>query len=291
MNTEAQNVGGTAEELAAVKLAPPRPAAHWGAQLRGILRLEVRKNLLGARVIPLLLLAALPVGLLILQAVLVPMFGGEAAQQVDSIGLFAGLYRIYFLKVAIFASCLVVFVQLFRGDLMDRSLHYYFLCPVRRELLVVAKFLAGLTATALVLSLSTAASFLLAVLPFSSGGLPSGALGQLFAYSGITVLACVGYGAVFMLAGLFFRNPVIPALALFAWELLNPFLPAVLKQVSVIYYLSSLLPVEISAGPFVVLSDLASPWVAIPGLLLVAAVAVAAAALRIRRMEITYSDD
>ena len=32
-------------------------------------------------------------------------------------------------------------------------------------------------------------------------------------YLGITVLACIGYGAVFLTLGLFFRNPMLPAAA------------------------------------------------------------------------------
>lgn len=264
------------------------PAVSKRAQLAGLLRLETRKNLLGARIVPLLLLAGLPVALLVLQLLL--PFPDEVREGIDGGELFAGLYRAYFLKVAIFAGCLVVFVQLFRGDLMERSLHYYFLCPLRRELLVVAKYAAGVLATGAVLTAATAASYLLAVLPFS--GPPPGAVaGQLFTYVGITLLACAGYGAVFMLAGLYVKNPVIPALALFLWELANPFLPALLKKASVIYYLSSLLPVQISVGPFAVLADLAPPWVAIPGLVAVAALALVLAARRIRRLEITYSDD
>lgn len=270
--------------------SPGPSATRWRAQLAGLLRLEARKTLLGARILPLLFLAGLPLALLLLQAVL-PLPETVRAG-VDGVSLFAGIYRVYFLKVAIFAGCLVIFVQLFRGDLMDRSLHYYFLCPIRRELLVVGKFLVGLVSTGVLLGLSTAGSFFLAVLPFATGR-PSfgGMLEQVFAYTGTTLLACIGYGAVFMLAGLYFKNPVVPAMALFLWELLNPFLPSLLKKVSVIYYLQSMLPVHLSEGPFVVLSDLASPWLAVPGLLLVAGAAIALSALRIRKLEITYSDD
>ena len=38
-------------------------------------------------------------------------------------------------------------MNLFRGEVVDRSLHYYFLAPVRREVLVVGKYLSGLIAT------------------------------------------------------------------------------------------------------------------------------------------------
>ncbi len=38
-------------------------------------------------------------------------------------------------------------MNLFRGEILDRSLHFYFLAPVRREVLMAGKFLAGLLAT------------------------------------------------------------------------------------------------------------------------------------------------
>ena len=38
-------------------------------------------------------------------------------------------------------------MNLFRGEILDRSLHFYFLAPIRREVLMAGKFLAGLLAT------------------------------------------------------------------------------------------------------------------------------------------------
>ena len=35
------------------------------------------------------------------------------------------------------------------------------------------------------------------------------------------MLACVGYGAFFLVVGLFIRNPIVPALLLYGWEWLN----------------------------------------------------------------------
>jgi hypothetical protein len=61
-------------------------------------------------------------------------------------------------------------------------------------------------------------------------------------YAGITMLACVGYGAFFLVVGLFIRNPIIPALLLYGWEWLNFLLPPLLKKISVIHYLNSLMP-------------------------------------------------
>ena len=68
------------------------------------------------------------------------------------------------------------------------------------------------------------------------------------AYLGVTALACLGYGSVFLAAGLLFRNPIIPAATVLLWESANLFLPAALKKISVIFYLQSLCPVVARAG-------------------------------------------
>ncbi len=73
---------------------------------------------------------------------------------------------------------------------------------------------------------------------------------QALTYLGITALACIGYGAVFLIIGLFFRNPIIPAILIYGWEWINFLLPPLLKKLSVIHYLHSLTPVPIPEGPF-----------------------------------------
>jgi len=105
----------------------------------------------------------------------------------------------------------------------------------------------------------------------------------------VTTLACIGYGAVFLAAGVFFKNPIVPAVAILGWESINMFLPPVLKKISVIHYLESLCPVSIPQDSGIaILADPASPWVAIPGILMLAAVLVWAAAQRVKRLEVLY---
>jgi hypothetical protein len=113
-------------------------------------------------------------------------------------------------------------------------------------------------------------------------------------YMLVTALACIGYGAVFLVAGLFIRNPMIPAAAVMVWENLNPFLPSLLKKISVIFYLKSLSPVQLNVPPpfsvFVTETDPAPAWLAVSGLLAVASVVLAYAAVSARRAEISYGE-
>jgi hypothetical protein len=96
-----------------------------------------------------------------------------------------------------------------------------------------------------------------------------------------------------------FRNPILPAGAILIWEGLNPFLPAVLKKFSVIYYLRSLCPVDIPTPPgtpsllalLVSNPDPVSAPVAILGLALVAVVVLYVSSIQVRRMEINYTTE
>ena len=144
--------------------------------------------------------------------------------------------------------------------------------------------------------LAAAAAFVLAYLPsglepFLALLLDGPVLGHLLAYLGIVLLGVVGYGAVFFVLGMFFRRPIFPVIVFFGWESVNFLLPPLLKKLSITWYLGGLMPVPVDLGPFAVLAEYPSPWVAVPGLLVVVAALLALAGWRARRMEVLYGDD
>ncbi len=269
----------------------------WWKQVRAILSLEVRKALRGRRFLGAFVLAAAPVFLFSLRFLV--QVTGMPDDAVRSLGgltvIYALIYRTFILRLVIFFGSVVIFTSLFRGEVLENTLHYYFLSPVRREVLAVGKFFSGVLIAFALYGSSTILSFLLLYLPqgqeateyFSTGS----GLWHLSAYLGVTFLACLGYGAVFLLMGLTFRNPIIPAAVVLGWETINFLLPPSLKQISVIYYLESLCPVAIPTGPFTILADPAPLWLAIPSLLGVTALVLFLAGLQLRRLEINYSSD
>jgi hypothetical protein len=126
-------------------------------------------------------------------------------------------------------------------------------------------------------------------------------MSHLVSYFLAAAMACIGYGSLFLAAGVLFKNPLIPGAGLLLWESINPFLPALLKKISVIYWLQSICPVPMPAPTgnnhnnfwslFIVDIDPAPAHVAIANLLLIAAFVVVWAALRARRLEISYGAD
>jgi len=267
----------------------------WLRQIRAIFWLEIEKNFLSRRSLLIYLLAVLPLLPLALIALVTPP-GNEWRNFQQYSVIYAIFYTGLIMQTVVFFGCAWIFMNLFRGELVDRSLHYYFLSSVRREVLVVAKYISGLATSILLFTATTVISILLLYLPhfysesirfFTEGP----GLSQLLTYVSITILACIGYGAFFMVVGLFVRNPIIPALLLYGWEWINFLLPPLLKKISVVHYLKSLMPVPLPEGPFAVVAEPTPAWLAVPGLILVTIVVLIISAYRIRRMEIHYGSD
>jgi ABC-type transport system involved in multi-copper enzyme maturation permease subunit len=162
--------------------------------------------------------------------------------------VFASVFQLYFIRLAIFFGCAAIFTNLFRGELLDKSLHFYLLTPVPRPVLAVGKYLAALFATSVIFAASAGLQFYGVLRGFESATvhdyLQKDGLNQILAYMSIAVLACVAYGSIFMAAGLLARNPTVPVALLLLWESVNAFLPGTLKMFSVVFYLQSLTPIE-----------------------------------------------
>ena len=267
----------------------------WLRQIAAIFRMEIEKNFLSRRSILIYLIALLPLFPLALLALVTPP-GNEWKDFNQYSVIYSIIYNGLILRTLIFFGSAWIFMNLFRGELVDRSLHYYFLSAVRREVLVVGKYISGLVTSIILFTTTTVIAMLLLYFPhfysqsvryFTEGR----GLSQLLTYAGITILACIGYGAFFLFVGLFIRNPIIPALLLYGWEWLNFLLPPLLKKISVIHYLNSLVPVPLSEGPFAVVADPTPAWIAIPSMLVVTILVLILAAYRIRHMEIRYGSD
>ncbi len=217
--------------------------------------------------------------------------------------VFSGMFQYFYLRLAIFFGCLGIFMNLFRGEMLDKTLHFWFLAPVRREVLLVGKYLAGLVASAIIFGGGTMLAFfamLWALDPADVQAYWQGpGMGHLFWYTASAMLGCVGYGSVFLAAGLLLRNPIVPASMILLWESINGFLPAILQKLSILYYLQSLcpLPAPVDKNMPAVLRLILAPaepapavW-AVLGLLGVTALVLWVASQAVRRLEVNYSTE
>ena len=274
----------------------------WMSQVWAILRLELRKTLAARRGLWIYLLALGPV-LLFAGHSLVQIKTGRTCDIGNDTHTFAGVFQLTFLRLCIFFGSVGIFMNLFRGEVLDKSLHYYFLSPVKRQVLVAGKFISGLLASMLIFGTSIVLQFFALYWHFDSNVrqeyfFHGNGVGHLAAYVGVTLLACVSYGGLFLLAGVLFRNPLFPTLIVLVWEAINGFLPQMLQHLSVIFYLKSLCPVAVPAeffmdkgNPIALLAvnpDPASAITAVLGLLILTLAFLVLAGQQVRRMEIDY---
>lgn len=266
-------------------------------QVLTVMRLHARRTLFSRRGVGLYLLCLLPVSILTLRLIVLTLTGRDDTTSIGATtGHFAQIFNLLILAMVVFFGAAAVFSNAVRREVLERTLHFYFLMPVRREVLMAGLYLGGVVAMGSVVALATLASFTLAYLPVGVGAFSEflfqgPGVGHLAGYLLLAVVGVAGYGAVFFTLGLFFRRPALPVIGIFGWELLVPFLPPLLKKISVSYYLGALTPVPVVQEAFAVLAEYPSPWAAVLGLVVVIAALLALAGWKARRLEILYGED
>jgi len=280
----------------------PSGMIMWKRQILAAMRIDLAKTFFAKRGLWIYLLAIAPAVPMFLHGFFARDGSNDFGQDIQ---IFAGIFQFFYLRVAIFFGCVGIFMNLFRGEMVDKSLHYYLLAPVRREVLVIGKFLSGLIAAITIFGGAVLLQWVCIFWHHSSALMNSYMFGgpglsHLLSYLTAAVLACIGYGSLFLAAGVLVRNPLIPAALVEVWESANGILPALLKKLSVIYWLKSVCPISIPAprgnnnnilSLLVFDIEPAPVGVAILNLLLIAAFVTVWAALRARRMEISYGSD
>lgn len=273
-----------------------QPWRLFASQIYVLVRNEVRRNLFTRRRIWIYLLALLPVVMILAHAISDRNNVNPAQIETDT-QVLAGIVQLYYFRLGIFFACMAIFTWLFRGEMVERTLHYQFLVPVRREVLVVGKFLAGAIIAIASFETAVLACFYFMYSRFGSAGkayvFDGPGFAQLGSYLLVTALACLGYGAVFLALSLLFKNPIIPGVVIMGWEAIAPIFPARAQRLSITFYLKHLCPVSLPIrGPlaiFTIVPEPVSPYIAVLGLLCLTIAILALSCFLIHRMEITYT--
>lgn len=272
------------------------PWRLWFAQLRAIVGMEYRRNLFSRRALWIYFIAFAPTAIIALHGVV--SRPGDHSIDTDT-NILANIFQFYYVRLAIFFGALGIATRLIRGEMVEHSLHYYLLAPVRREVLLLGKFVAGVIGMVMIFETAVFAAFVFMYSHFGPRGLMWFLQGpgseHLKAYLGITALACLGYTAVFMLLSMLFKNPAPAAMLVLLWEVINPVLPALFQKISVASYIRHLTPVAPRVdGIFALLTVVTEPvpaWFAVAGVIALTAGILVLSCYRVRRLEISYTGD
>jgi hypothetical protein len=276
-----------------------QPWGSWAGQVGILIQREVRRQLFTRRRTWVFLLAFAPVCITAIHRFVPTSDPRDAAALAGDTEVLAGIIQFYYVRLGLFFACMGIFTWLFRGEMVERTLHYSFLSSVRREVLVVGKFLAGAVTAIILFEAALLGCFYFVYSRFGPLGTEymfhGHGLQQMGSYAMVMALGALGYGAVFLGLSLVFKNPIVPGALLLGWETITPILPRSLQMLSVTFYLKQLYPVHVSApgilNLFTVVPEPLPAYLAALGLLCFTALVVVFSCFQIRRTEITYTSD
>ena len=162
--------------------------------------------------------------------------------------IFAGVFQFFYLRLAIFFGCLGIFMNLFRGEMLDKTLHFWFLAPARREVLLAGKYGAGLIASTVIFAGGALLVFSGAALDAQSRG-GSGLLAKQSGWRTPSGMSCRPFWDASAMAASSLPRDCCCATRSFprpccsAGKPSTGFCRTILQKLSVLYYLQSLCPV------------------------------------------------
>ncbi|MFC1852472.1 ABC transporter permease [candidate division CSSED10-310 bacterium] len=270
----------------------------WLSQLKGIFRLEIKRNLVQKRnLMEYLTLVSIPVILILIKAIRYFLGKGQTHSLAEMTSIYAYVFYYFYVRMVIFFFSLSLFTKLIKSEVADRTIHYYFLTPVKRSLIILGKYISGLSITFSFISISVFLSYILFYVPCGTAEMSKHFLqGPGFDLIGsfllIIFLGCMAYGALFLLLGLTFKNPLVVGLFFLLWEVLSALLPARFKAFTIIFYLNSLMPITvIPQDSLALLADPASLGRCLFSLGFFVIILLAIAALMIKHKQVDYATE
>ena len=222
-------------------IAVPTPSAShrvlWRSQAAQSSAVELRKNFITKRGFWIYLLALAPAAVIWLHSFV-------TLRRPDAVGhtfskdteILAGIFQIFFLASGGLLRLRRASSRIyFAAKLWSAPCTTYFLSPVRREVLVAGKYLAGLITAAFFFCGSIALCFAGMYAHFPGHEIRAylvdgPGLGHLLAYVGNHGAGVHGIRRAIFWLGIRYKNPIIPAVILLFWESVNIFLPSWLKK-------------------------------------------------------------
>ena len=130
-------------------------------------------------------------------------------------------------------------------EVEDKTITYLFTRPIPRGAVLLGKFLAYFICTAMVVTPSLMVVYFLMGL---SGATLAGTFPSLLKDLGLVILGLLAYGGLFAWVGAQFKRPLVIGLVyVFGFEQVALLIPGYIRQLTVSYYLQSLVPHAVTA--------------------------------------------
>jgi ABC-type transport system involved in multi-copper enzyme maturation permease subunit len=219
-----------------------RAPSLWGAATL-IFDLSLARMLWSRGTIFMALLVGLPVVLSLLVRG-VQVIGGPAmrieGQVVSGPTIFGFMVWWLYLRFIVPVLALYYGTALVADEVEDKTITYLFTRPIPRGSVLLGKFLAYFVCTVMVVLPSLMIVYFLMGL---SGSTLSATFPSLLKDLGLIILGLFAYGGLFAWVGAQFKRPLVIGLVfVFGWEQMVMVIPGYVRQLTVSYYLQSLVP-------------------------------------------------
>jgi ABC-type transport system involved in multi-copper enzyme maturation permease subunit len=175
--------------------------------------------------------------------------------RLDTETIFSTAISLLYLRFIVPALGVYYGTSMIADEIEDRTITYLFLRPMRRGAIVLGKYLAYLASVLAAVLLSAALVFV-ALVPLTN----MGAFIDTFVRDLQQIaLGIAAYGALFVLAGVTFKRPLIGGLIfVFGWEPVAVALPGYVRQLTVAHYLQD----GLAGAIWLVLASIAAVFLA-----------------------------
>jgi len=260
-------------------------------QMLTIVNLSIRRYLFTRNMWVLVILGGLP---LIFVALII--LGKPITSLTDANRAFQMTFRIYYIHFSIFFIASIFGFSLLRKEVDDRTLHYLFMQPVNRSLIIFSKYFGYIVVTWTYLSAAFLLTYFIMFLPFGLNVMKRelfhmGRAVSLIQECFVMLLALGLYGAVSMVMGTIFKSAWY-GIIFYLWEAGLPYLPSTFKYLTISQYLQAITPERsiLPASFFELYGDIPTAFECILAVFIVVGFFGGLTLFLIRRYECRYSE-
>jgi ABC-type transport system involved in multi-copper enzyme maturation permease subunit len=214
-----------------------------GYPLTALITTNVRMQLFTRRIIPPLIIVAIPFTLVFVMRVIFWIFSAKQEFNADTpFDIYSALCASAYLQFVVPMLALLRGLTVFSEEKKEKTITYLFLRPLPRWVLASGKYLGSLFTMCVLLAGSMIGAFLvLGSLPESN--LLQGDIPVLLTDIGTLSLGLAAYGSVMMAIGTYFRKSLLIGIFLiFIWDPFAAYIPGFAHKFTIKYYLQCIFP-------------------------------------------------
>lgn len=205
-------------------------------------------------------------------------------------------FRLFYIHFVIFFVANIFGFLLLRREVDDRTLHYLFLQPVSKTLVILSKFVAFIIVTWIFLSATFLLMYVIMFIPYGIGVMSkdlfeSGRAVSLIEECFVMLVALALYGSISMVMGTIFKTAWYGVI-FYMWETALPYLPSTFKFFTISHYLQAITPERGAIPPhmFELYGEMPGPLHCVIAIVLILTVFIGITVFLIRRYECRYAE-